>query len=173
LETIIVSIVSMALIIISTLTVTTATLSSASKIADAWKTMEQNSTLVRQTEIHIIPPQSYSEGLIELVIENEGNNNLSNFASWDFIVQPQSQSSEYLSYSTSTSLETGQWRVTGIFVNNGLPEVFDPGILNPGESMKVTINPNYQIQPGEMTRVIVSTPNGITSQCYLVRESTP
>ncbi len=169
-ETILVSIVSMALIIISTLTVTATTLRSASRMADAWKTMEDKSINVRNTDIHALPPAEYSGGLIELTVQNEGDVNLSDFAFWDVIIQDQSGDSTYLSLATTCPPGPGDWAISSITVTDRRPEVFDPGILNPGEMMIVLMNPAHEIDTGEMMRIIVSTPNGVTSQCYITRQ---
>ncbi|OGO36383.1 MAG: hypothetical protein A2147_03245 [Chloroflexi bacterium RBG_16_57_8] len=169
-ETIIVSIVSMALIIVSTLTVTVSTFQSANRLADAWKNMEERSGVVRQTDINTLAPEDYQGGQIILTVQNEGNVNLNDFSSWDVIVQYQSGGSVYVAFTTSYPPEVGRWAVEGIYVAGGSPEVFDPGILNPGERMTVSISPTPEIGPGEMARIIVSTPGGVTSQCYVTRE---
>jgi hypothetical protein len=52
---------------------------------------------------------------------------------------------------------------------NESPEVFDPNILDPGEVMIVTINPEREIGTGETARIVISTPNGVTSQCFVTR----
>ena len=168
-ETIIVSVVSMALIIVSTLTVTVSTLQSANRLADAWKSMEQRSSNMSQTGIRAAAPDNYQGGLIDLTVENEGNVNLNDFPSWDVILQYQPGAASYLTYAATYPPAPGQWAVDGIFVAGGSPEVFDPNILNPAEWMRVSINPSPEVGVGEMARIIVSTPNGVTSQCYVTR----
>jgi len=169
-ETIIVSVVSMALIIISTLTVTISTLQSANRMADAWKTMETRSSSIGQTEIRITAPTDYTGGLINLTVANEGHTNLSDFTDWDVILQYQSGNSAYLAYAPGGAPAPGQWAMLGIRVADGSPEVFDPGILNPGEVMTVSINPATEVPQDQMARMTVATPNGITSQGYVTRK---
>ena len=168
-ETIIVSVVSMALIIISTLTVTISTFQSANRMADAWKAMETRSSSIGQTEIRVTAPAGYAGGLINLTVANEGHTNLSDFTDWDVILQYQTGDSTYLGYEPGGTPAPGEWAVLAIRVADGSPEVFDPGILNPGEVMTVSINPATEILEGQMARMIVATPNGITSQGYVTR----
>ncbi len=169
-ETILVSVVSMALIIISTLAVTVSTFQSANRMADAWKTMEARSSSIGQTEIRVSAPPDYAGGIIDLMVANEGHTNLSDFSGWDVILQYQAGDSTYLSYAAGGAPAAGQWTVNGIRVTGGSPEVFDPGILNPGEVMTISINPDPAVPQGEMARMTVATPNGITSQGYVTRK---
>ena len=168
-ETIIVSVVSMALIIISTLVVTVSTFQSANKMADAWKSMEERSSVVRQTIIRVSTPDSYQGGLINLTVKNEGNANLGDLPRWDAIIQHQSGNAYYLEYSDTYPPGPGEWAVEGIFITVGTPEVFDLNILNPGEQMTVAINPSQELGIGETARVMLSTPNGVTTQGYITR----
>jgi hypothetical protein len=168
-ETIIVSVVSMALIIISTLVVTVSTFQSANKMADAWKSMEERSSIVRQTIIRITTPNSYNGGLFDLTVRNEGNANLNDFPRWDAIIQRQSGNASYLVYSEIYPPGPGEWAVEDILITEGTSEVFDLNILNPGEQMTVSINPSQELGFGETARIIFSTPNGVTAQGYITR----
>jgi hypothetical protein len=167
-ESVLVSLVSMAMVILSTVIMTVSTFHSASKIADAWRTMEQVSTSVARTEISAVPPGTYQGGPLEIVVENKGYTNLSDFSSWDVIVQYQSGSSRYLAYAQYPPAED-QWAVKEIHVASGQPEVFDLGILDPAELMTVSLNLAPEIAAGEMAKVTISTSNGVTSQCFVAR----
>jgi hypothetical protein len=85
-------------------------------------------------------------------------------------VQSQSGSVSYLNYRGSNPLGDNEWTVTGIYINTGNPEVFDPGILDPGEQMIVAIQLNPEISSGEACRITISTPNGINAQTQVIRE---
>jgi hypothetical protein len=169
-ESVLVSLVSMAMVILSTVIMTVSTFHSASKIADAWRTMEQISSGVARTEISAVPPAAYQGGPLESVVENNGHTNMSDFASWDVIVQYQSGSSRYLAYSLYPPAED-QWAIKEIYIAGGQPEVFDLGILDPAELMTVSLNLATEIAAGEMAKVTISTSNGVTSQCFVARGS--
>jgi hypothetical protein len=168
-DTILVSIISLALIIVSTLTVTLSSFKSANRMADAWKMMEERSALASRTDIATVAPPDYRGGLIDLTVRNDGHVNLSDFNEWDVIVQDQSGVTSYLLYSPTYPPAAGQWALNGIFVTEGIPEVFDRNILNPGERMTVSIAPVTEVGVGQMARVLVSTPSGVTSQCFVTR----
>ena len=168
-ETIFISIVSMALIIVSTLVVTVSTFRSASQMSDAWKTMEERSSSIGRTEISAAGPANYQGGMMSLTIQNVGHVNLQDFSSWDVILQYQSGTATYLTYSSANPPAAGQWTTGGIFVIGGAPAVFDPGILDPGEYVTLSVNPSSEIPAGQMAKLTISTPNGVTAQCFVTR----
>jgi hypothetical protein len=160
----------MALIIVASVTMAISTMQSSSKIADSWKQMASNSIAINRTDIAAIPPDHYTGGVLNITVKNTGQTNLTDFAKWDIIVQSQSGSVSYLNYRGSNPLGDNEWTVTGIYINTGNPEVFDPGILDPGEQMIVAIQLNPEISSGEACRITISTPNGINAQTQVIRE---
>ena len=166
-ETSLVSLISMALIVISVVTMTVSTFQSSSKLADSWKEMEKVSSRAARTSIAASAPSDYQSGLIDLTIENTGQVNLNGFSGWDIISQFQSGNSRYLAYTSGYPPGDNQWTIKGIYMPDGIPEVFDPKILNPGERMVVSIQLNPVLANGETLKVTISTPVGITSQCYV------
>lgn len=167
-ESVLVSLVSMALVILSTLIMTVSTLHSASKMADAWRAMEQVSGNVARTEISATPPENYAGGPLNIVVENKGHTDLNDFSTWDVIVQYQTGPSSYLTYGSYPPGEN-QWAIKEIYVAGGQPEVFDRNILNSAELMTITLNLAPGIVQGEMAKVTISTSNGVTSQCFVAR----
>jgi hypothetical protein len=166
-ETTLVSLVSIALIVISAVTMTVSAFQSANKLADSWKTMEKVSSSAARTEITATAPENYSGGILDLTVINEGQINLSDFPRWDVIILFQSGTSRYLTYADTCPPGDNQWAVKGIYMADGLPEVFDRNILNPGEKMIVSASLIPEIGIGEMARATLATPNGITALCYV------
>lgn len=162
-ETTIVSLVSTAMIIIATLTMAMTSFSSANKIADSWKNMEQQAGDIRRTEISLEQPNPYTGGNLEPMVLNTGQTNLSQFRLWDVILQRQSGGASHIEY-TDLSPAGNQWTVGGFYLTDGSAEVFDPGILNPDEKMTLVINPALEVSENETVRLTVTTPNGVTSQ---------
>jgi hypothetical protein len=167
-ETVLISFVSMALIIISTVTMTVSTFQSANKMADSWKVMEEQASIIMRTEITALPPAEYEGGVINLTVRNAGHVDLSDFSRWDVIFQYQSGSASYLTYAAAYPPGGNQWAVNGIYISEGVPEVFEPAILNPGELMMVSVNPSPGIGEGEAGRITLSTPSGVTAQCQVI-----
>jgi hypothetical protein len=167
-DTILVAVISLALIIVSTLTITFSLFQSAHSLTDAWKNMDAKSTSIRETEISA-SAASYAGGLINISVVNEGMTNLYEYSKWDAIIQYQSGATSYLSYSETSPPGSGEWAIKGIYMDDMSPEVFDPNILNPEELMIIEINPDTVIGVGETARIVISTPNGVIAQCFVTR----
>jgi flagellar protein FlaF len=166
-ETALISIVAIALVIVSTVTMTMGLFQSATGLADSWHQIEQQAASVRQTEINLVPPDNYSGGPINLVVLNTGQANLGDFPSWDVIVQY--QGNDYITYSESYPPADNRWTINGIYITGNGSERFDPGILNPGEEINMVINLQPEIGTEEAARISVTTPNGVTATCYVIR----
>ncbi len=169
-ETIFVSLISLALIIISTVTMAFNTMKSSNELAESWKVMEAQTLAISRTDISSIPPAQYLGGVIDITIANEGQTNLGNFPSWDAIVQYDYGSFNYLTYTESNPPGENQWTVSSINLANGNPEVFDPNILDPGENMTVSIELNPDLAEGQTGIITISTPNGVKALTYVTRE---
>lgn len=172
-ETALISIVSLALIIIGTVTITMSSLHSSGTIADSWKYMEQQASYIRRTEIVALPPEDYSGGSVNLTVRNEGQTNLDSYTRWDVIAQYQGSGAYHIEYTENNPVGSNQWTVAGIYLSDNSTEVFDSNILNPGEKMTMVINLDPEIGEGETGRITISTPNGVTSQCLVTRVLTP
>ncbi|MBN1368568.1 MAG: hypothetical protein JW967_11645 [Dehalococcoidales bacterium] len=166
-ENIFVSVISLALIIISTVTMTFSTMKSTSELADSIKQMEAQSSIKSRTDINAIPPEQYLGGIIDIIIVNEGQTNLGSFPDWDAIVQYEDGSGNYLTYTTSYPPGENQWTVEGLYLSNGDPEIFNPNILDPGEQMTVSIELNPDLGTGESASFSISTPYGVKSRTYV------
>jgi len=169
-ETVFVSLVSLALIIVSSVTITVSAIQSTNKVADSWKQMEEKTYETSRTGIAALPPQQYLGGVVEVTVINEGQTNLGYFSEWDIITQYDNGNVSYLPYTTLYPPENNQWTVKGIYVYNGNPEVFDPDVLNPAEQMIVSIKLNPELSVGQSCRITISTPNGISTQTQITRE---
>jgi hypothetical protein len=169
-ETILVSLVSLALIIISSVTMTISTMQSQNKVADSWKQMEAQSSNINRTDIMALPPLSYTGGVIDLTVKNDGQTNLDAFSKWDVIVQYQDGSVSYLTYTASYPPADNEWTVKGIYTSGETPEIFDPNVLDPGEQMIVSVMLNPAVGSGETCRITISTPNGVKSQTQVTGE---
>ncbi len=172
-ESALVYFVSIALLIVSTVTITMNTVHSAASLSDTWKSMEALSNNIRRTEIVAFPPENYYGGNIDLIVKNQGQMNICDFAHWDVIAEKHDTGTGYLAYSSSYPPGNTQWAVKGFYVSTNVPEVFDLNILNPGEQVAVGINPGAAINVGETLKITISTSDGVTSQCYVTRQAPP
>jgi len=170
-ETIFVSIVSVALILISSITMTASSIRSTNKLADSIKQMEARTLEIRRTDISAVPPAAYTGGSINLTVVNEGQISFADFSHWDVIIQFQHGDVVYLPYAETNPPGNNRWAVAGIYRSGGLPEVFDAGILDPGEQMTLSIVVDPEMETDETCRITVSTHNGIQAQVQITRES--
>jgi hypothetical protein len=169
-ETILVSLVSLALIIVSFVSMEINTLQSTNKIANSLKQIEAQSSAVIRTNIMALPPSGYAGGPVELTVRNDGQTNLSQFTKWDVIVQYQTGEFSYLTYSPVYPANNGQWAIKGIYAADGSPEIFDPGVLDPGEQMVLSIVLDRTLDSGQSCEITVSTPNGVKAQSQVTGE---
>ncbi len=166
-ESILLSFVSLALIIISTVTMTMSSLSSAANLSDSWKAMEAKARILQGTRIVGVPPKHYSGGVIEITIKNEGQVNLGDFKHWDVFVEDRVGGIRYLTYSSSYPPGSNQWAIQGIYISDNTPEVFDINIFDPGEQLIMGLNPDPATPTGNPIKITVATNNGVTTQCFI------
>ena len=106
------------------------------------------------------------------IVENTGQTKLAGFSKWDVIVQYYDGGGTYyvkwLPY-TEGALGDNEWQRTAIYLN-GQPEVFEPGILNPGEEMLIDAKLSPSPQQGTNANVIIASPNGVQDSLALTAD---
>ncbi|MFC1964279.1 hypothetical protein ACFLV1_02740 [Chloroflexota bacterium] len=117
-----------------------------------------------RTEISPVNANNVSwANILRVRLENSGQVKLASFSKWDVIAEYYDASGNYytrwLPYN-SDNVGDNQWSKIGIYVY-GKDEVFEPGILNPGEEM--VIGARLTPPPGADTtaNIIIATQNGI------------
>jgi len=108
-------------------------------------------------------------------LRNSGQVKLASFDNWDVIVQYIGQDGSYyitwLPYTDGTP-SNNQWTVDGIYLSseNLTAEVFEPGILNPGEEMVIEARLDPRVRNNTAGDVAISTPNGVSESTSFSRE---
>jgi hypothetical protein len=101
---------------------------------------------------------------ITITLRNDGQTRVADFAGMDVVVEYFGllgiRYSKYIPY-TSGALAPDTW-TTGTFTG----DVFEPGILNTGESMQVLIRVNPVVAPATTNWAIIGTENGVAVQAY-------
>ena len=101
---------------------------------------------------------------VTLTVLNEGQTSIADFAGMDILVQYFDENGArydaWIPY-TDGALGPNTW-TAGNFQN----DVFEPGLLNTGESMDITIRVNPVIGAGTTNRAIIGTDKGVTVQTY-------
>jgi archaellum component FlaF (FlaF/FlaG flagellin family) len=165
-ENMLFSLFSAILLIISTLIMVATSLRAVNTISVSFKAMEQQAVEIRNTSIDI-QFLEYSGNLIKIKILNVGQTDLKLPDQWNVLVQRPDGSATEMAYVSAAQPSKNQWSIQGIYLVNGNPEVFDPGIFNPDEIVDISINIDPILETGQTVRVTVVTPNGVTAQCMV------
>ena len=165
-ETAIVSIVCIALILVGGMTMSQGFLSSVDTTTAGMEDVSVRDEEIMRTNLSTLSANLTAPNWLEVTLKNNGQTKLSDFARWDVIVQYYDSGGSYnvkwLPYVTG-ALGDDQWTKKGIYLNaaGDTPEVFEPGILNPGEEMVIEAELNPKVGAGTTNDVIIFTPNGV------------
>jgi len=165
----VVSLVSTVLVLTGVMGMVLGSCSSADLVSESWEQMTGQATEMARTRI---TREGIQDGalVVRLTLKNIGQTALGDFPRWDVIVQYYAEQFQpyvirRLAYTDGLPGDN-EWTVEGIFkdAQTGTPEVFDPGILSPGEEVRIrlTLVPSA----GLATRnwAIVTTANGISTE---------
>jgi hypothetical protein len=170
-ETLLVSIICIALVVFGGMTMSQGFMTSVDAgTAGLEEIGQRNETIMRteltpiSTNITLLP----GPDPLEIVLENTGQTKMADFAKWDVIVQYTDNATvyhiEWLPYTEGTA-GTYEWEVGWIRLN-GQPEQFEPNVLNPGEQMMIKTWLDPSVGENTTNMVVISTPSGITSSTY-------
>ncbi|MEX2226082.1 MAG: hypothetical protein WEB52_06510 [Dehalococcoidia bacterium] len=101
---------------------------------------------------------------VTLTVRNDGQTPIADFAGMDVVVQYFDENTDrydrWVPY-TGGALASNTWTA-----GNFQDDVFEPGILNSGESMDITVRVNPVVGAGSVNWAIVGTDKGVTVQTY-------
>ncbi|MAU02004.1 MAG: hypothetical protein CL608_33125 [Anaerolineaceae bacterium] len=133
----------------------------------AWQEMEERAGEQARTSLVATDAQTKSSGsVVELTLQNNGSVKLTDFDQWDLIIQHYTASSNYdiawLPYVPGEP-SNDEWSVVGIYMDAATlaPELFEPGILNPGEEMIIRARVSPPVGPNSTNFASLSTANGV------------
>ena len=125
-----------------------------------------------RTDISIVSANQTAPNLVQVTLSNSGQTKLADFNEWDVILNYYDSDGrdhvEELLYTTG-ALNDNQWDLQGIYLDatQQIPEVFDPGILDPGDQMVIACQLNPPVGSNTTNQITIATPNGVTaSQCF-------
>jgi len=171
-ETAIVSIALIALIIVGGMTMSQGFLTSVDSTMVGVEELSVREGEIMRTEITTINVTQPSSNIFDLFLRNSGQVKLSSFSKWDVIVKYHNRGSYYVTWLpyVDGSPRDNEWTVPGIYLcsENLTAEVFEPGILNPGEEMIIQAKLKPGIKRDTSCDVVVSTPNGVSDSFAFV-----
>jgi flagellar protein FlaF len=143
-ETAIPALIIIALLLLASVTLADQLLSSHEAAAESWRRMEERELDRSRTRIAILSADAPFATQVVVTVGNEGQTKLADFEQWDVILRTGS-TADWYAYNDD-------WAVT-------IADTVEPGILNPGETMTITLT----AEAGSSNLVIVSTPNGVSA----------
>lgn len=169
-ETAIVSIICIALIAFGGMTMSRGFLTSVDSSTAGLDAAGQRNESIMRTEIIPLDANMTSNNVLEITVENSGQTKLSDYDKWDVIVQYYDGDGEYhitwLPFTEGTPGDN-EWEIAWIRIN-GEAEVFEPGVLNPGEQMLIKAQLNPAAGAGTTNMAVIATPSGITASTYFM-----
>lgn len=141
---------------------------SVDNITGAWKQSIENGQKLSGSDIKIIGVQA-SSGEVNADVQNTGRVQLINFPEWDIFIHYYDQTGTYsirqLEYTAGNPPGANEWTLSQIYADQSLSgkEVFQPGILDPGEvaDLQLTLTPAPGV--GTIGWIVISTDDGITA----------
>ena len=167
-ETIIVSLICIALIVFGGMTMSQGFLTSVDTSTAGLSEIGQRDETIIRTLLTPISTNQTNADTLEVVLENTGQTRLADFSKWDVFVHYHDGDDNYyikwLPYTESTPTDN-EWELAWIKLDGG-DEVYEPEVLNPGEQLMLRCKLNPEVGVGTTNLVVVSTPSGITALTY-------
>jgi hypothetical protein len=165
---VVVTIFVFALMLVAVMTWSQVSFGSLDSGAQALKQLAETATEVARTDIEVVDAQE--EGaFVEIYVRNSGEIRLAQFHDWDVITHHYDGAGDYyinrLTYTEDSDPGDQEWTVADIYTDDGLrqSEVYEPGILNPGEVMFIKLKLSPAAGKGTTNWAIVSSYNGVVA----------
>ncbi len=164
-ENLFITIACIALILLGTVSYASSSLSSADAITNSFKNALERAGEISRTDIRATVATTAVDGsAVEITLSNDGTTSLRNFSRWDVIVRYQDGDTVWVPYAAATA---PTWSDNGTFLD-GSPDVFEPGILNPAETLKINVRLSSAVADNSTNLAVISTANGVKTQIAFV-----
>lgn len=167
-ENVIISLLVLAIVVGGVLMLVGGSFSSVDALSQSWKEMEATSNEIMRTSIKDIGYEVWDNAKrLNVTLENDGEVALRDFEQWEVTVEYYKADDDYrirwFAYDEDYRPNGNQWTVKGIYlVAESDPEIFEPGIFNPGEQMVVSMKFSPYVGIGTTNRVTITTENGVS-----------
>lgn len=140
----------------------------------SWQVAAAQAEIRARTAVSALGAETQSSGaIVVLSVQNTGSTKLADFDTWDVIVQYQSVQGARVVWLPYVGGEPGQnqWTVAGIYLDaaTGQQEVYEPGIVNPGEDMVVRLRLHPPVAVNSTNLVTIVTDAGIGTAATFTR----
>ncbi|MFQ5934450.1 MAG: hypothetical protein ACE5KI_07390 [Dehalococcoidia bacterium] len=136
-------------------------------VSDSLHQVEQRIGERARTRLMEVSTTTVTSSQVKLVLKNDGQVALRDFAHWDVVFQyydsPGNYLIEWLPFSSAATPGDDQWVVDAIYLDEqaATPEIFNPGILDPGEEIVILAGLKPKVGNNTNGLATVSTPNGV------------
>ena len=148
-----------AMLLVSTLVLGRSSYSSFSELGDSWKAMGVRAGQQVRTQL-TITNVTHNSPYVDVGLRNDGGTNLAEFERMDVVVEYTDSTPTfilaYIDYSDG-ALSQNTWGIQSI--GN---DAFEPGILNPGETLNMRIWLDPAAGSGTTNRLLIATELGVT-----------
>jgi len=137
----------------------------ADAIGQSLRTSQTSYAQQNRTELAVTSASTDATGAnVTITVRNDGQTPVADFSMMDVVVQyfgvGGARYDKWLPY-TAGPLASDTW-TTGTFTN----DLFEPGILNTGESVEILIRVNPVVAPATTNLAVIGTEKGVTVQTY-------
>ena len=147
----------------------TSTVNSQDKITVSVKAIRDKAGDISRTNVSSLGTSVISNSRLDFTVLNDGQSQLRQITDWDVIVWYEGASGaglqiEWLTYTTSATPSAGEWTLTGIYEDAGSsdPEVYQPGIVNPGEEFIIWAELGPAVAASSTNTVSLAVEQGVT-----------
>lgn len=149
-----------ALLMVSAMVLARSGYQSFDGLSQSWMAMEARAGEQARTQL-TITSATHNAGIVDVAIRNDGNTRLAQFDRMDVVVEYTDSTPTfivaYIDYTDGT-LSENTWVVQSI--SN---DAFEPGIVNPGETLNMRIWLDPAAGGGTTNRVLIATDLGVTA----------
>lgn len=180
-DSILAGIILIFLILFAVLTLSGALVQAQEVLATTWQASGEVMSVQANTRLSLVSARyASSTNTAFFTYRNEGTTRLSDFETWDVIVQyyditdPSAYRVHWLPFRQNAP-NPNEWSVSGIYLDaeRDVPEVFERGMVNPGEEVRIAISVDPTLGAGRTMLVTLASPSGATTPALLTRNIPP
>jgi len=163
-ETAITALIVIGILIVAILGLSSQALSAQTSISQNTQLLLQQEGERARTNLGVIGAAASPDGSsVQMTLKNSGSSRIYDFTQWDVFLQYSDGETQQVNW-YGYGVEANQWNEI-IYQDAATlaPEVIEPGILNPGEEIVVTVNISPPVGTGTTNQVTIATSNGITA----------
>jgi flagellar protein FlaF len=158
-ETAITALIVISVLMFSIFALSERSLSSQAALAESSRQMQERVGERARTSLATVEARTINSGNnVQVTLKNTGQTKLADFDQWDVFLQYTDAASGYHVDWYASNKWTQQIYLSTLPLT---PEIFEPGILDPGEEMAVTVNVAPAVGTGTTNLATIVTFNGI------------